>query len=130
MKNEVSKIGIDIKGAVKNPGVYTLDSGSRVSDAIIKSGGLRDDADTSMINLSKQLQDQMVIIIYTKKEIETLQKGNTSIKYIEKECICPDISNDACIDDNKITNQKPEDVKAPQETGKISLNHATAIELE
>lgn len=97
-------IKVDIKGAVNNPGVYELQENSRVSDALNLSGGLRDDADTSIINLSKLLKDEMVIIIYTKEEIESMRNGNTSIKYIEKECICPSINNDACIDDNKITN--------------------------
>lgn len=53
-----------------------------------------------------------------------MKKGSTSIKYIEKQCVCPKIENAACIEDiidnsNSIINK----------TGKISLNTATLDEL-
>ena len=103
IQEENKKIKVDIKGAVNNPGVYEVLENSRVSDAINISGGLTKDADTSTINLSKIIFDEMVIIIYTKDEIAEMLKGDTSIKYIEKECICPKLENDACIED-KIEN--------------------------
>lgn len=118
---------VDIKGAVVNPGVYEMEEESRVEDVIEKSGGLTNDADTSVLNLSKSVKDEMVIIIYTKKELDSMRKGNTTIKYIEKECICPKLENDACIED-KITN---EDNNTANEklNGKISLNNASVTEL-
>lgn len=119
------EITIDIKGAVKKPGVYLINNDSRVIDAINKAGGLLDNADNSIINLSKKLTDEMVIIIYTKDEINKMLEGDTAIKIIEKECICPKLENDACID-NKITNsnKKNENVNFP-----ISINKATKEEL-
>ena len=99
-----TKITIDIKGAVKNPGVYNMNRDSRVIDAINKAGGLLDTADNSIINLSKKITDEMVIIIYTKDEIGKMLEGDMAIKIIEKECICPKLENDACID-NKVTNR-------------------------
>ena len=119
------KIKVDIKGAVKNPGVYEINSNGRVADAIEISGGLTNDADTSTINLSKNLTDEMVIIIYTKEEVAEMLKGSTSIKYIEKECICPKIENDACID-NVIENKPDTNTSNEQ---KVSLNSATIDEL-
>lgn len=129
-KVKEEKIKIDIKGAVLNPGVYELTSNSRVNDAIEISGGLTQDADTSVINLSKNLTDEMVIIIYTKEEVSEMLEGSTSIKYIEKECICPEIENDACIDnviDNKPDNSN--DIDDYTSNNKISLNNATIDEL-
>ena len=120
-----SKIKVDIKGAVKNPGVYEVNENSRVSDVINVSGGLTNEADTSVINLSKNVVDEMVIIIYTKDEINEMKKGSTSIKYIEKECICPKLENDACIED-KIDNIPDNEINS---NGKISLNNATLDEL-
>lgn len=101
----INKIKVDIKGAVVNPGVYEIDSNSRVMDLILASGGLRIDADTSYLNLSKQLFDEDVIIIYTTYEIKEMINGDTSIKIIEKECVCPKIDNSACIK-NVIVNVK------------------------
>lgn len=122
--NDLHTIQFDIKGAVKNPGVYKIRENSRVSDAIELSGGLTEVADTSVINLSKNITDEMVIVIYTKEEIEEMKKGNTSIKYIEKECICPQLKNDACIDE-KVTNNDDNITN----TNKVSLNKATLKEL-
>lgn len=59
----IEKLKVDVKGYVNNPGVYELDKGSRIIDAILKSGGLSENADTSNINLSKKLFDEMVIIV-------------------------------------------------------------------
>ena len=120
-------VKVDIKGAVKNPGVYEVEENSRVSDVIEISGGLTNEADTSVINLSKNVVDEMVIIIYTKDEIEEMKKGSTSIKYIEKECICPKLENDACIENN-IDNVL--DNNSSSTTGKISLNNASLDELK
>lgn len=121
-ENIINKIKFEIKGAVNNPGVYEIESGKRVNDAIELSGGLLKNADISNTNLSKNITDEMVIIIYTKEEIASMTTGNTTIKYIDKECICPVIENNSCIE-NKITNFEVE------ESNKISLNKATLEEL-
>ncbi len=113
-------ISVDIKGAVLNPGVKTIEKGSTISDLIELSGGLLETADTSTINLSKQLDDEMVVIVYTKDEIEQLSNGNSAIKVVEKECYCPVISNSGCI---------TEDFTKVEQTNKISLNKATKEEL-
>lgn len=119
---------IDIKGAVKNPGVYKLNEGTVVEDAIKISGGLLENANTEMINLSKKLFDEMVIIIYTNEEINEMKTGPSSVKIVEKECICPIIENNACIEnDNKYTNSST--INNQNDSNKISLNTATKEEL-
>lgn len=125
------KIKVDIKGAVKNPGVYEVEENSRVSDVINISGGLTSEADTSVINLSKNVIDEMVIIIYTKDEINEMKEGSTSIKYIEKECVCPKLENDACIEDkiDNIPNNENNSNNKNEANGKVSLNKATLDEL-
>jgi len=52
---------VHVTGAVINPGVYSLPSGSRVKDAIEKSGGLLSDADTTLINLAMLVEDGMQV---------------------------------------------------------------------
>lgn len=54
---------IDISGAVKNPGVYTLPSGSRVYDAIESAGGLEEDAYTGHLNQASLIIDEQKIEI-------------------------------------------------------------------
>ena len=44
------KVRIDLEGGVESPGVYELDSDSRVSDALIAAGGLSADADRSWVS--------------------------------------------------------------------------------
>lgn len=112
-----SDVEVDIKGAINNPGIYHVTADARVYDVIGLAGGLKSYADTSLINLSKKVSDQDVIIIYTIDEVATLTNGDTAIKVVEKECICPKINNIACI--NKI-----------EESNKININTASIEELQ
>ena len=100
-KNEekaIKKIKVDIKGAINNPGVYEVDENSRVIDVINSANGLREDANITLLNLSKKVKDQDVIIIYTNDEVATYKetKVKTEYVYIEVES-CPDPINSACI---------------------------------
>lgn len=68
-----SVLVIDIKGAIKHPGVYELQTGARVHQLIEVAGGLLNDADELAINLAAPLQDGMVIYIPKKGEITNNQ---------------------------------------------------------
>ncbi len=59
---------VDVKGAVKKPGVYQIKNGGRINDAIKQAGGFKSTAYTNNINLSRSLTNEMVIYIYTKSE--------------------------------------------------------------
>ena len=65
-------IFIDIGGAVNEPKLAELPSGSRVEDAIVAAGGLTDDADISSINRAEFLEDGEKIYIP-----EKLSDGDT-----------------------------------------------------
>lgn len=54
---------VDVKGAVKNPGVYQVGSNMRVVDAIELAGGYNRSADKKKINLAQKLTDQQVIYV-------------------------------------------------------------------
>ena len=69
---------VDVKGAVNAPGVYELEDGKRVIDAINLAGGLSDNANTINLNLSKKLTDEMYVIVYTKNEIANYKKNNSN----------------------------------------------------
>ena len=106
---------VDIKGAINLPGIYTMKSTSRVIDVINEAGGLTETADTSVINLSKKIIDEMVIIIYTKEQVSNFSKVKETEKIIQDKCNQIDensLKNDACI-------------KTEEITSKISINTAT-----
>lgn len=62
------KIIIDVKGAVEAPGVYEMESDSRVIDCIERAGGFLIDAEQKGVNLAQRTEDQMVIYIPEKGE--------------------------------------------------------------
>ena len=106
---------VDIKGQVNNPGIYSLKEGSRVIDVIEASGGLTENANTTVINLSKKIEDEMVIIIYSNEEVNNFAKTKEVEKQIVESCTKKDensLKNDACINtsneesntDNKVIN--------------------------
>ncbi|MCL1788674.1 MAG: helix-hairpin-helix domain-containing protein [Defluviitaleaceae bacterium] len=56
-------IVVHIVGEVENPGVFELETGARVYDALQLAGGATEDADLTRINLAAFLQDAMQIIV-------------------------------------------------------------------
>ena len=97
---------VDIKGQINSPGIYSLNQDSRIIDVIELAGGLTEKADTSVINLSKKISDEMVIIIYSKEEVENFKQTKELESTIEDKCIQKDensLVNNACINtENKI----------------------------
>ena len=126
---------IDIKGAVKNPGVYTTNCSDNVSDVIRLAGGLTEEADTSVTNLAKKISNEMVIIIYTKEEVKNSNVVDTVVKVVEQECVCPNIQNDGCINDkiddtiggNKLININTASVEELKKIPGIGESKAKAI---
>ena len=99
-------IMVDIKGAVKKPGVYEVNTSYRVIDVIKKAGGLNSNANTNYINLSSKVSDEMVIWIYTKNEIDKLKLEQSSTKYMIESCNCPVVDNTTCLNSNNNTSNK------------------------
>ena len=121
-KENNSIIMVDIKGEVANPGIYTLEGTKRVIDVINMAGGITKNADTSVLNLSKKLKDEMVIIVYSYYEVKNFSYIKEVEKKVQTECSkgINNIQNDACIEENEVT----------EETSSIiSINTATKEEL-
>ena len=108
-------IYVDVKGSVETPGVYKLNSDSRVVDAIEASGGITEDANTRFINLSKLLNDGDVVVVYSNTEKKKKKKDN--IIYIDTPCVCEEVKNDACY-------------KEDSSSGKVNINTANIDELK
>lgn len=67
---EPERIVIHVCGAVNREGVYTLDAGSRVYEAVSAAGGFAQDADEAYINQAEILADGVRLRIPTKAETE------------------------------------------------------------
>lgn len=129
--DNVKTVFVDVKGAVNAPGVYELENTKRVIDAINLAGGLSDNANTINLNLSKKLEDEMYIIVYTKKEIADFKKNNNSseISCASNECLCPDTNNEACINQNSNKNSSNTKTSSSNSNSKVSINTAKKEEL-
>lgn len=116
--NSIQKdiLHIDIKGAIKKPGVYEMHEGNLVNDVISKAGGILSNASTENLNLSKRLVDEMVIVVYTKEEIA---------KYKESQ---EGLSGDGQIKEE--IDKNDDEIKTPTTSNKVSLNTGTLEELE
>lgn len=119
----IKYLNVDVKGAVKKPGIYTLEEGSIVND-VIKLAGLKSNASTKNINLSKKIVDEMVIYIYTTKEL-----NNTIVK--SEPCICNDIDISACEGSSIVMpgEEANTNTSSSNTSSKININKATKEEL-
>lgn len=74
-------IYIDVSGAISKPGLYELETGSRLAALIEAAGGFSKTADSQYIsqelNLAKQLKDGDKIYIPTKQEAAAQRKATT-----------------------------------------------------
>lgn len=121
--SEKEQYKVDIKGEVINPGIYTVNIDSRVIDVINMAGGLSGNANTTVINLSKKITDEMVIIIYSNEEVANFKKTKELEQQVIKQCEQKDensLINSACITTSKEENNS---------TTNISINNATKEEL-
>ena len=60
---EEENLVVDVKGAIKSPGVYEMKLGDRVIDVIEQAGGLHENADSNNVNFAMKLVDEMVLYI-------------------------------------------------------------------
>lgn len=126
IEDAIKYITVDIKGEVKSPGVYKIEEGKRVVDAINASGGLTKKAVTKYINLSKVLKDEDVIIINNISELEKIEdkKNIDEIKINNK-------SNISVKESDVITNDKSDIVKESDSNKNtiVNINTCTLEEL-
>lgn len=126
IEEPIKYITVDIKGEVKSPGVYNIEEGKRVVDAINASGGLTKKAVTKYINLSKVLKDEDVIIINNISELKKIEdkKNIEEIKINNK-------SNISVKESNVITNDKSDIVKESDSNKNtiVNINTCTLEEL-
>lgn len=121
---------VDIKGAIKKPGVYKVEANSIVNDVIAVAGGLKSSASTKYINLAKKVSNEMVIMIYTNSEvnkmknpvIETCTSNSYKIDNCEDSSIVISSDGDSALDSTSSTNSQ-------DDSNKVSINTGNKDEL-
>ncbi|HFU4450428.1 TPA: helix-hairpin-helix domain-containing protein [Streptococcus suis] len=85
VSEEPSQLVIDVKGAVEKPGLYTLEAGARVNDAVEAAGGLTSQADPKSINLAQKLSDEAVVYVASKDENISVVASTTASSAMSQE---------------------------------------------
>lgn len=112
--NIPNNISVEIKGEVRNPGVYELKKGSTIKDLIDISGGINEGIDTYTINMTRKLNEGDVIVMFNNEFI-------TNEIELEYPQVISNLKNNNDID-LYITNEI-------WESEKISINTANKKEL-
>lgn len=61
---------VHVCGEVMNPGVYEMEAGSRVFQALEKAGGFTQEASDEYLNMAEIIQDGMKLQVPSKQEVE------------------------------------------------------------
>lgn len=94
-------IYVQVSGAVATPGVYEIEEGSRIFQAVELAGGMTEEADGSALNQAAALSDGQMVYVPRQVEAPAQGAGNLSVG----------------------------DGQAQQADGKVNLNTATEAEL-
>ncbi|MEG0988330.1 MAG: helix-hairpin-helix domain-containing protein [Clostridium sp.] len=79
--NSPEKILVHVCGEVISPGVYEMEVGSRIYEAVERAGGCTTDAASDFLNMAQVLEDGMKIMVPDCKAAEAiLEQGDTSAK--------------------------------------------------
>src|SRR6266542_978679 len=57
------RVVVDVVGAVRRPGLYRLEQGSRIADAVARAGGATGQADLALVNLAAPLADGEQVVV-------------------------------------------------------------------
>ncbi len=58
-----ARVVVDVVGAVRRPGLYRLEQGSRIADAVARAGGATGQADLALVNLAAPLADGEQVVV-------------------------------------------------------------------
>ena len=75
---QAPKIYVHVAGSVKAPGIYQLDSGTRVYDAVLAAGGFTSKANQSSVNMARALTDGEQLVITSGDSSSVFEGAMTS----------------------------------------------------
>lgn len=121
---ESEQLYVDIKGAVKRPGVYQVTQEMRTQEAINLAGGFTKSADKKQINLAGKLADQQVVYVPLRGEI----KGNALEQGITPQT--PQVTGKSANGSNESTSSSASSINADSNSEQINLNTADKTKLQ
>lgn len=123
-------IHVDVKGYVKSPGVYEVEDKEIINNIIDLAGGFKKNAYTKNINLSKKVEDELVIYVYSKSEFNKINQKDAINKCSSNDY---DISNCITNGSSVITYGEETPSKTTTDTKEVNtivnINTATKEEL-
>jgi competence protein ComEA len=72
------KIYVHVAGSVKSPGIYQLDSGTRVYDAVLAAGGFTAKANQASVNMARALNDGEQLLISSQNAVQSFENSMVS----------------------------------------------------
>jgi competence protein ComEA len=72
------KIYVHVAGSVKSPGIYQLDSGTRVYDAVLAAGGFTTKANQASVNMARALNDGEQLLISSQNGAQSFENSMVS----------------------------------------------------
>ena len=75
---------VEIKGEVRVPGVYEVDWNSTVEDVLKKAGGSLESGDSSSINLSRNIENEAVIVVDKKLKDKKISINSATIEELDE----------------------------------------------
>lgn len=72
------RIFVHVAGSVKSPGIYQLDSGSRVYDAVLAAGGFTSKANQASVNMARALNDGEQLLVSSSAGTQSFESAQAS----------------------------------------------------
>lgn len=116
---EPQTIYVHVCGAVVNPNVYELPTGSRVYEAVQMAGGFTEDADESYVNQAQTLSDGVKLVIPTIEQTQAMVTENSEVDLVGI------VGEQGGVQETAASAQG----ETASSDGKININTATEAEL-
>jgi len=65
-----ARLVVHVVGAVRRPGLYRVEHGARIADAVRRAGGATHRADLSLVNLAAQVSDGTQVVVPRRAVVE------------------------------------------------------------
>jgi len=115
------EIKIYVVGCVNNPGIVTLEKGQLIDDAVKLAGGFGKEADPGNINLVYKLEENLMLYIKSKKELQQNSPGAAEAGEAGKGVKLVKDSGGAVVNEPQHSNSS---------NARVNINTASASELD